>query len=170
MAWSVDAKEDMKRILVAVDLGSITPLVVADAVQLARSLNAKVRLFHVVAFTPQVLPPGVFVPPVAFRAQELVRCAEEGLRDLEQGIPEELRDGVSVQIGNAPEHVCDVARSYDADIVVIGAHQYGRVARALGTTAAHIVNRIDRPVFVVRPMPPDHVVAPEEKPHGVSPA
>lgn len=36
----------------------------------------------------------------------------------------------------------------------IGAHKYGILSRVLGTTAARIVDRMDRPVLVVRPMPP----------------
>lgn len=59
----------------------------------------------------------------------------------------ESSDGIQVEIGGAAERVCETARSYGADIVVIGAHHYGLVARALGTTAARIVNRMDHPVF-----------------------
>jgi nucleotide-binding universal stress UspA family protein len=151
----------MKRILAAVDISTTAPLIVSQAVDLARAIGAKVRLFHVVTVAPQVPPPGVFAPPVTIRVNELVRTAEEALRELQASIPEELRDGILVEVGLAPDRVCDLARSYDADVVVIGAHEYGLLARALGTTAARIVNRLDRPAFVVRPMPPGHVVSPE---------
>lgn len=149
----------MKRILVAVDTTNSAPLVVAQAVELARAVNAKVRLFHAVPMPAQVPPPGIFVAPSALHVQELVDSADAVLHGLAKAIPEELRDGICSEIGNAPERVCEMSRKYDPDIVVIGAHEYGLVARALGTTAARIVNRIDRPVFVVRPLPPTHVVS-----------
>ncbi len=149
----MDRDRAMQRILVAVDTSGSSHVVVEQAVQLARAVNAKVRLFHAVPAPTQISPPGVFVAPPQFHVQEWVTSAEETLRDLEDSIPEELRDGIQVDIGSAAERVCEFARSYCADVVVIGAHQYGLVARALGTTAARIVNRMDRPVFVVRPVP-----------------
>lgn len=151
----------MKRILTAVDLGPGSANVVEEAVHLARGLGGKVRLAHVAQPPPQVPQPGVFAAPVTFGLQDVVRCAEEELLGLESTIPYELRDGISIEVGHASERVCDLSRRYDADIVVIGAHRYGRVARALGTTAARIVNRIDRPIYVVRPLPhDDHVGSP----------
>src|SRR4051794_7856625 len=133
----------MKRILVAVDTTNSALLVVHQAAELARAMGAKVRLFHAVPMPSQVPPPGIFVAPPALHVQELTASAESFLRGLSQDIPERSRDGVCVTIGRAPECLCEVARTYDPDIVVIGAHEYGLVARALGTTAARIVNRMD---------------------------
>ncbi len=145
----------MRRILVAVDTSGTSHVVVDQAVQLARATGAKILLFHTVPAPTQISPPGVFVAPPQFHVQEWITSAEETLRDLEDSIPEELRDGIKVEIGTAADCVCETARTYCADLVVIGAHQYGLLARALGTTAARIVNRMDRPVFVVRPVPPE---------------
>lgn len=146
----------MKRILVAVDTTPNAPLVLSEAVVLARSLAAKLRLFHVVPMPAPPPPPGIFVVPPAMQVRERVACAEHTLNDLARAIPDELRDGVCVDVGNAADRICCQVRSYDPDLLVIGAHEYGLVARALGTTAARIVNRLDRPVFVVRPMPESH--------------
>jgi nucleotide-binding universal stress UspA family protein len=151
----------MKRILVAVDTTSSALLVIREAVALARSIGAKIRLFHAVPMPTQVPPPGIFVAPPALHIQEIVAAAKDALIGLGRDIPEELRDGVTVEIGHAPECLSEVARTYDPDIVVIGAHEYGLVARTLGTNAARIVNRMDRPVFVVRPMPASHVASTE---------
>lgn len=152
----------MRRILVAVDTSGSSHVVVEQAVELARAVGAKIRLFHAVPAPTQISPPGVFVAPPQFHVQEWITSAEETLRDLEDSIPQELRDGIQVEIGNAADRVCETARTYCADLVVIGAHQYGLVARALGTTAARIVNRLDRPVFVVRPVPTECIVEAEQ--------
>ena len=37
-----------------------------------------------------------------------------------------------------------------ADLIVIGAHGYGRLDRLLGTTASKVVNHADRDILVVR--------------------
>jgi nucleotide-binding universal stress UspA family protein len=143
----------MRRILVAVDMSGSAHAVVEQAVALARPTGARLRLFYVI--------PDLGSPPPsrdeAAGSHELhvkawTLAAEETLRDLEESIPESLRDGVDVEVGRPAERVCDAARAYGADLVVIGAHRYGPLERALGTTAARIVDRMDRPLVVVRPL------------------
>jgi nucleotide-binding universal stress UspA family protein len=151
----------MKRIMAAVDVTPASQLIVRSAVELARAIGARIRLVHVVFVAAQVPPPGVFVPPASFRVHEFTAAAEKFLTELEEEIPEELRDGVSIEVGHPAEKICESSHRYDPDILVIGAHEYGLMSRALGTTAARIVNRADRPVFVVRPLPASHTVAAE---------
>jgi nucleotide-binding universal stress UspA family protein len=142
----------MKRILVAVDTSETSKLVVARAVELARATGAKLRLVRAVSVPPPLAPPGVLMAP-AEQPEAVIASAEASLRAVLAEVPEELRDGCVVELGAAPDVICSVARAYDAEVVVIGAHKYGVLARVLGTTAAKVVNRIDRPVFVVRSAP-----------------
>jgi nucleotide-binding universal stress UspA family protein len=143
----------MKRILVALDRSAVSTFVLARAVELARATGAKLRLMRSVALSP-ALPPAAFpglIPGDGYAT--IVGATEASLRELEDHVPAEARDGVTVDIGRAAGAICRVADAYDADLVVIGAHRYGVVRRALGTTAAKVVNRIERPVLVVRAPP-----------------
>jgi nucleotide-binding universal stress UspA family protein/hemerythrin-like domain-containing protein len=142
----------MKRILAALDRTEAARLVLDRAVELATATGAKVRLLRVVpdAVSPPV--PNVFEPAGDMNA--LVAEAEADLVFRSECIPEKLRDGVMVEVGKPWSIICEAARAYEADVVLIGAHGYGLVARMLGTTAAKVVNHIDRPVMVVRPTPP----------------
>lgn len=81
----------------------------------------------------------------------MIEKANVSLRRAMGEVPEDLRDGMLVESGNASDVICAAAREYDADVVVIGAHRYGVLERVLGTTAARVVNPIDRPVYVVLP-------------------
>lgn len=138
----------MKRILVAVDSSEIAPTVVARAVEVARVVRAKLRLFRAVPPPFTVPPTGALVPiPVEL----VVSSARASLDGLLAGVPEEMRDGAVVGFGTTADAVSRAAQDYDASLVVIGAHAHGRLARALGTTAARIVNRVDRAVLIVRP-------------------
>lgn len=160
----------MPRILAAVDSSGVAQLVVQQAVELARTLGGKVRVVHAVPVPAPVPPaPGGLAIPQTRLLPEVLAGAETLVERLLESVPDELRDGTQVGIGGAAELVCAVARSYDADVVVIGAHRYGALARALGTTAARVVNRIDRPVLVVRPTPePAPVLAGERPPRADS--
>jgi nucleotide-binding universal stress UspA family protein/hemerythrin-like domain-containing protein len=142
----------MKRILAALDRTEAARLVLDRAVELATATGAKVRLLRVVPETVSPPAPNIFEP--AGDTNALVAEAEADLVFRSECIPEKLRDGVMVEVGEPWSTICEVARAYEADVVVIGAHRYGLVARMLGTTAAKIVNHLDRPVMVVRPTPP----------------
>jgi nucleotide-binding universal stress UspA family protein len=139
----------MKRILVAVDCSDISKLVVSRAAEMARATQSKLRLIRVLALPPMPAPGSVSPPQTA----SLEAAAERSLDALLVDVPSELRDGRVVAFGEAASAICHAANAYDADLVVIGAHRYGILARALGTTAARVVDRSDRPVLVVRPMP-----------------
>jgi nucleotide-binding universal stress UspA family protein len=141
----------MERILVALDTSDNSTFVIARAVDLATALGARIRLLTAVQLPPIVAPP--MLGPVYFDPSVVIGLGEAMLRERERDIPPALRDGLAVELGIASDVICSVARSYDADLVVIGAHRHGAVARLLGTTAASIVNHIDRPVIVVRPSP-----------------
>jgi hypothetical protein len=97
------------------------------------------------------MPPGTFGAPLAIQVPGLLDEATASLRRALEEVPPELRDGIVVEPGSASDVICAVARAYDPDVVIIGAHRYGVLERVLGTTAARVVNRIDRPVYVVRP-------------------
>lgn len=150
-ARSVDAAWVMKRLLVALDTSDNSTFVLARAIDLATALGAKIRLLSAVQVPPIVPAPPV--GPIYIDPSTIVRQAEATLREREREVPPALRDGVVVELGDASAAVCSAARSYDADLVVIGAHRHGLFARMLGTTAARIVNHVERPVIVVRPMP-----------------
>jgi nucleotide-binding universal stress UspA family protein len=142
----------MKRILCAVDGSPASDAVVAAAVEIAKATGGRIRLLQVFTTVPELPPTGLLRVPIAPSSTDILRRIREELRDLELSIPEELREGVVVKTGGAADTICREAKEYDADLVVIGAHRYGKLARALGTNAAKVVNSLDRPVLVVRPL------------------
>jgi nucleotide-binding universal stress UspA family protein len=55
-----------------------------------------------------------------------------------------------IERGQAWRAICDAAKTRSASAIVVGAHSYSGLERALGTTAARVVNHADVPVLVVR--------------------
>jgi nucleotide-binding universal stress UspA family protein len=140
----------MKRILVALDGSPRGPAVLAQAVAMATTMNAKLRLFRAIHEQPEVpwdmvhqFPPGGL--------QELLSQQAKGYLEacLEQ-VPADLRDGVAAGVGKPWSAICLAARDYAADLIVIGSHGYGPLDYVLGTTAGKVVNHADRSVLVVR--------------------
>ncbi|AKU95475.1 Universal stress protein family [Labilithrix luteola] len=132
----------MKRILVAVDGSRESEIVVAKAVEVARDVGGRLSLLHVIEPHQASL-----VNDAAF--DESRRCLER----LEASMPPSFRGGCEVRFGLAAKTICEAAASKSVDVIVIGAHEHGVVERALGTTAAEVVNHADRTVLVVRCQP-----------------
>ncbi len=162
-----------KKILVAVDATPMAEVVIAAAVDLARAVGGRLRLLHAVPMAMEVPPPGSFLIQPSNQVDVLVNNARGLITNLIGLVPPELRDtdrqgdGI-VEIGAPTDVILNVARSYDADFVVIGAHQHNAIARALGTVAARVANRLERPLLVVRPKAAVTASATKENPAPIA--
>jgi nucleotide-binding universal stress UspA family protein len=143
----------MKRILLAHDGSAVAAGVVEAAVALAAAYGAKIRLVRAVARpaeTPIMPIPGTALPIAPVDLERIVAEARASLGEVAKSIPAAQSDGVSIEIGPPWRVVLAAAQSYGADLIVIGAHAHGALRRAIGTTAARIVEHATTPVLVVR--------------------
>jgi nucleotide-binding universal stress UspA family protein len=139
----------MKRILVALDGSPRAPGVLAAAARLAKASDAKLVLFRAIGIPPEI-PREVFVEPELRIEDILRRQAREDLDKVAASVAPELVEQTITELGTAWDSITRTAKRVDADLVVIGSHGYGGLDRLLGTTAAKVVNHIDRNVLVVR--------------------
>ena len=137
----------------ALDSSPGARIVLEAAVELARRTRSKVHLLRAVALPPD-LPGAMFALPDGDLTATVVAAARRDLERIAQGVPAELRDGTTAQVGTPWDAICAAARELDADCIVIGAHAHGLVDRLLGTTAAKVVDHADRTVYVVRERTP----------------
>jgi universal stress protein F len=142
----------MRLILVALDGSTRADAVLAAAVSLAELTRAKLVLFRAIGL-PTAIPANAWALSENSLEETLRHDAEGYLAELAESIPPGLFGGSSVQVGAPWQVVCAVARQLGVDLVVIGAHGYSGIDHLLGTTAAKIVNHVDRPLLVVRPVP-----------------
>jgi len=139
----------MKRILVGLDGSPRAPAVLDAAVKLAKSQGARVVLMRGVGLPPDV-------PQDFWRTTEeplldvLKRRAKEYLEGCVAKVPQDSFGGIEIAVGVPWQAICEMARSVDADVVVIGSHGYSGFDRLLGTTAAKVVNHAPCTVVVVR--------------------
>ena len=136
----------MKKFLVAVDGSKSQLKVFAEAVALAKRLDAEVVVFRAVALPVELPEAALSVRPD--QVAEIVLA--EARRQVDQLIGSE-RARPRVELGTPWRQILDAAKAEKADLVVIGSHGYGGLDRLLGTTAAKIVNHADRSVLVIRP-------------------
>jgi nucleotide-binding universal stress UspA family protein len=145
MAW--------KPIIVGVD-GTPESLRAAElAAQIASAARAQLIPVHAVpvipAFTGVAGTEPVFYAPEL--QTELTRSSRAQItRALEQVLPPAAVERLDVQTGPAPFILAEAARSWQAELVVLGGKQHGALARGLGRSTAHyLVRKLDVPVLVV---------------------
>lgn len=139
----------MNRILVGLDASARAPVVLREAVALARRTGAKLRLLRAIGL-PAELPAGIWTVPPNQVMDTYLDTARAEIAELARTVPPELLDGATAEVGTPWDALCSYARETDVDLIVIGSHGYGILDRLLGTTASKVVNHADRSVLVVR--------------------
>lgn len=142
----------LKRILWPCDLTAMAGQAREWAIALARLSGAELRALHVVAAS---LPPSggfLSVPNPALLDPHLrPRLVRKLERLLEPAQGAEVSARPDVRVGKAAQEILRLAASLPADLVVMGAHARGRVARwFLGSVTERVLRAAPCPVLVVR--------------------
>jgi nucleotide-binding universal stress UspA family protein len=146
-----------QRILVPVDGSSASRRGLAEALKLAKGLNASIRLVHVVdAFVTDAT-----VGPTPYYEQWIAALREGGKITLQEAVKFAQAQGVDPEsvlidtIGHrASEIIIEQARQWPADLIVMGTHGRRGVRRLLmGSDAEVVVRQAPVPVLLVRDEP-----------------
>lgn len=148
----------ISRVMVAVDLSSAAPAVLARAASLASLCRAELRVLSAYEFPMRVGTSALLPVPELLRGHVLLdagahRSAIENLvRQAE--LPEELVRSIETPAGLPARTILSAAEQHDVDLIVIGTSGHNVTERALlGSTATRVLSRSSRPVMVV-PLPP----------------
>lgn len=134
--------------VVALDESERAAHVLEVAVELAKLTRARLLLVHAVTIPRSA--PRVSLTPEELR-QTLDRDAAAHLAVLAARVPKDVPTETFVEDGVATDVVARLAQARGAKMVICGTHSAHRpLEKALGTTAARIVNEAPCSVFVVR--------------------
>lgn len=143
-----------KRILVPVDGSGASLLGLTEAIGLAKGLNAKVRILHVV----DEFVADLSVGPATYYEQWVEALREGGKARLEQAVEFARSKGIEPEavlidtIGRrAADVIIEQARQWAADVIVMGTHGRRGMKRLLmGSDAELVVRSSPVPVLLVR--------------------
>lgn len=143
----------MKTLLLAHDFNATSEIALDTAIELAHKLSAKIVVAHVYSVPVYSFPEGSSLIP---SAEDAARIADAAQRSLDQ-VLERRRATPGVEIsgvlraGVPDEEICRLADEIGADMIVIGTHARGAVARALlGSVAQRVVRSAKVPVLSIR--------------------
>jgi nucleotide-binding universal stress UspA family protein len=141
------------RILVAVDGSAGSELALDEAIQLAQTQGAQLRLVHVMDELQWI---NGFESARAYFDDVLPRMRKAGEDLLARGLSRAITADVQAELviqsaGRASDNVADEARRWGADLIVAGTQGRHGVDRVLlGSTAEQIVRHASVPVLLVR--------------------
>ncbi|MGD1913215.1 MAG: universal stress protein [Rivularia sp. (in: cyanobacteria)] len=155
------------KILVSLDNSEMSQHVFDEAVSLAKTTGASLMLLHVVSNFDEPSFEGFFIETNIYDAQLLTETHQKNLRDWEQikqnrknwlrskchlGISLGIKTEFTLNTGNPSKIICNIARSWDADIIVIG-RRSSRPALSelfLGSVSSYVVHYAPCSVLTVQ--------------------
>ncbi len=141
--------ERFAKILVSVDLSYAARPTLEHAEELARVCGSTLRFLHVVE--PAPITAGV---PFPFPTDELVDRARERVEKEVWPLIETADADTVVRRGSVADTVSDEAKSWGADVVVMGSHGKGWIDRILlGSTTERLLNNLPASLLVIPTSP-----------------
>jgi nucleotide-binding universal stress UspA family protein len=141
----------MNTILIATDGSAGARLAVDEGLDLAGQTGASVVFVAVRQPPLPVFGDPYWLSAVTSELARLRRAVKDAVAEAEaRGIPADYE----LLEGDAAERILDLARSRQADVIVIGSRGLGAVASAIiGSVSKRVLHRADRPVLVVHDRP-----------------
>ncbi len=139
---------DYKTMLVATDCSDGAEMAMSTAADLAKRLGSRVLLVYAVE---DRMPPLIDSETRRLALEEHEKLAKSTIGDYARKRFGALEREELVEVGRPDEVILKLAKSYGADLVVVGSHGYGTLGKMLiGSTADRVLRRAPCPVLVVR--------------------
>ena len=151
-----------KRILIALDYDPLAETVAAKGYALAQALQAKVLLLHVVV-EPAYYSSVEYSPIMGFTGfsdadtylvtEDLVKEANRFLDESKKHLGDETIE-TSVVEGDFADAIIDAAKSFSADLIIMGTHHRKGLDKLLmGSLAEKILNTTSIPLLAIPDQP-----------------
>ena len=147
-----------KRILVAVDDSDISMQVLHEAINLSKEQKAKLRIVHVVdEYHVDYIGVGIDYVQLETSFKEygkkVLNNMEEVARRSKVDFDSQLVE-LKAHSGRIPEKIIEVAKSWPADLIVVGTHgRRGFHHLLLGSVAEGVVRIAHIPILLIRGKP-----------------
>lgn len=141
----------MKTILVPLDFSDVTPRVVETAKSLARDLERRVALLHVISPPVVMTAYGMTeeqVPETLDREEEQARKEMQACRQRLEA--EGIESSVLIVRGPPVDAIVLAAREQESDLLVMGSHGHGAFYEFIvGSTTRGVLKKFPGPVVLV---------------------
>jgi len=141
----------MNKIIVAVDLSDVAAVTLDHTVSFARAFNCHVRILHVEVPIPTYIGNEIVQPVIPTDNEEEL---ERIRKDLSAMVDHLNQLGIEADYelvkGPIVESIIEKAAVYNADMIILGAHNHGFLYRAfIGSVCSGVVKHSPCPVLII---------------------
>lgn len=141
----------MDKIIVAVDLSDVATVALNHTVSFAKAFKSHVRILHVEVPVPTYIGNEIVQPVIPTDSEEELDLIK---KDLAAMVDHLAQRGVEADYelvkGPIVESIIDKAASYNADMIILGAHNHGFLYRAfIGSVCSGVVKHSPCPVLII---------------------
>ncbi|QOY51135.1 universal stress protein [Candidatus Sulfurimonas baltica] len=141
--------KELKRIVVGIDVIEKSNNVLKRAFILAKENKAQLFVIHAVQIPWLAMPNYFNTGEISIDKSGIKKKIEKKIKGLNSD--GKITCSVSVKEGDADDVILHAAKSYKADMIIIGAHSKSKGAnRLLGTTAQKVAHQSQSPVLIVK--------------------
>ena len=141
----------MDKILVAVDLSDLANVALDFAASQAKAFKSQIRVLHVVAPIPSYIGNEIAPPVVPAENKEEIERMKQDLSAMAEYLQKQgIEAHYQLVHGPVIETILENAGSYNAELIVMGAHSHGFLYRAfMGSVCSGVVKHSHVPVLII---------------------
>lgn len=141
----------MNKIIVAVDLSDVATVALDHTVSFARAFKSHVRILHVEVPIPTYIGNEIVQPVLPTdNEEELERIRKDLLAMVDYLSQRGVEADFELVKGPIVESIIEKAASYNANLIILGAHNHGFLYRAfIGSVCSGVVKHSPCPVLII---------------------
>lgn len=144
----------MDKILVAADLSDLSRSAIEYAAKMATAFKSHVHILHVVVPVPTYIGNEVVQPVLPAESEEELEEVKADLESMSEYLrSRNIESDFEVLKGPVVETIIEKANSYQADLIILGAHNHGFLYRAfIGSVCSGVIKHSGCPVVTIPSM------------------
>ncbi len=141
----------MKKILAAVDFSDLATLVLDYSARQALAFNSEVFILHVEPIAPPFIGNEMSPPILPDQRIEEVQRINDDLKAMVQFLQQKgIKARYEFQQGSIVDTIVEKASTFNADLIILGAHNHGILYRAfIGSISSGVLKISSCPVMVI---------------------
>jgi len=141
----------MNKIIVAVDLSDLAGAAVESAAVFAAAFKSQVRILHVEVPVPTYIGNEIVQPVMPIDDEEENTRISKDLTSMAEYLQKRgIEADFELMKGPVVESIIEKATGYNADLIILGAHNHGFLYRAfIGSVCSGVVKNSPCPVLII---------------------
>ncbi len=141
----------MDKIIVAVDLSDLASVAIDYSATFAKAFGSHVHILHVEAPIPAYVGNEIIPPAITIESEDEIERIKSELSAMSDYLTQQgVKSDYELVKGPVIESIIEKAIDYNAELIIMGAHNHGFLYRAfIGSVSTGVIKHTHCPVMLV---------------------